>query len=444
MDAALTPLALAERNVPRYTSYPTAPHFTSEVGAATYSEWLAVLPKTAILSAYIHVPFCLELCNYCGCATKATHRREPVESYAEVLANEIALLRGLSGRKLTHLHWGGGTPSILGGDGLGLIVDRLSGLFDLGAIKEHAIELDPRRTDRELVRALAGLAVNRASLGVQEFTPTVQQAIRRVQSFELVKRVTGDLRDAGIEAINFDLMYGLPNQTVANAAQTASLAASLKPNRIALFGYAHVPWFKKHQRVINVAALPGLTERLEQAAAAAEALKRSGYVALGLDHFALPDDELATAAKNGTLRRNFQGYTIDRADALIGLGASAIGRLPQGYVQNAPDTGGYSHAIKTGKFATVRGFTLTDEDQARAGIIEQLMCDLAVDLGPYGGADCFSDEIESLGALARAGLLTISGNRITITEPGRPFMRIAAAAFDAYLPKGEKRHSVAV
>jgi oxygen-independent coproporphyrinogen-3 oxidase len=216
-----------------------------------------------------------------------------------VLANEIALLRGLSGRKLTHLHWGGGTPSILGGDGLGLIVDRLSGLFDLGAIKEHAIELDPRRTDRELVRALAGLAVNRASLGVQEFTPTVQQAIRRVQSFELVKRVTGDLRDAGIEAINFDLMYGLPNQTVANAAQTASLAASLKPNRIALFGYAHVPWFKKHQRVINVEALPGLTERLEQAAAAAEALKRSGYVALGLDHFALPDDELRPRPRTG-------------------------------------------------------------------------------------------------------------------------------------------------
>jgi oxygen-independent coproporphyrinogen-3 oxidase len=286
--------------------------------------------------------------------------------------------------------------------------------------------------------------VTRASLGVQEFTPAVQEAIGRVQPFELVKRLTGDLREAGIEAINFDLMYGLPNQTAADAACTASMAASLRPNRIALFGYAHVPWFKTHQRMIDVAALPGVSERLAQAAVAAETLTRAGYVAVGLDHFALPDDELARAAKDGTLRRNFQGYTTDQADALIGLGASAIGQLPQGYVQNAPDTGSYSRAINAGKFAVVRGLALSDEDRIRAAIIERLMCDLAVDLGRYGGADRFADEIEALNPLADAGLLTVAGNRIGITERGRPFMRIAAAAFDASLPRGEKRHSVAV
>jgi oxygen-independent coproporphyrinogen-3 oxidase len=444
MDSALTPLALAERNVPRYTSYPTAPHFTGAVNAATCAEWLAVLPKTATLSAYIHVPFCVTLCNYCGCTTKATRRRDPVDAYAEVLRDEIALLRGLTGGRLTHLHWGGGTPSILGGDGLASTVERLAGVFDFSAIKEHAIELDPRRTDRDLVRALAAMGVTRASLGVQEFAPHVQQAIGRIQSFEMVKRLTGELRDAGIGAINFDLMYGLPNQTVADVRQSAALAASLRPNRIALFVYAHVPWFKPHQRILDASALPGIGDRLHQAATAAEALIRAGYVAVGLDHFALPDDALAHAAKNGALRRNFQGYTTDRADALIGLGASAIGQLPQGYVQNAPDTGSYSRAIQAGTFATVRGLALSDDDRLRSTIIERLMCDLVVDLGRYGCPDRFADEIDSLAPLVDAGLVAISGNCVVITERGRPFMRIAAAAFDAYLPKGEKRHSVAV
>lgn len=444
MGPALTPLALAERSVPRYTSYPTAPHFTGGVNAATYAEWLAVLPKTATLSAYIHVPFCVELCHYCGCTTKAARRREPVDAYAQVLRDEIGLLRGLTGRRLTHLHWGGGTPSILGAEGLASVAEQLAGVFDFSALNEHAIELDPRRTDRELVRALAALGVTRASLGVQEFTPLVQQAIGRIQPFELVKRLAGDLRAAGIGAINFDLMYGLPNQTAAHVATTAALAASLRPDRIALFGYAHVPWFKTHQRIIDTSALPGVNERLAQAAIAAQMLTRAGYVAVGLDHFALPGDELALAAKAGRLHRNFQGYTTDRADALIGFGASAIGQLPQGYVQNAPDTGSYSRAIGAGKFATVRGLALSDEDRIRAAIIERLMCDLVVDLGRYGGPDPFADEIESLSPLVDAGLVAISGNCVVITERGRPFMRIAAAAFDSYLPKSKKRHSVAV
>jgi oxygen-independent coproporphyrinogen-3 oxidase len=446
MNRTLTPasLELAARNVPRYTSYPTAPHFTGAVGAATCAEWLAMLPPAATLSVYIHVPFCVELCHYCGCTTKAARRREPVDAYAAVLRDEIALLRGLAGRRLTHLHWGGGTPSILGAGGLASVVESLAGVFDFNAIREHAIELDPRRVDRELVRALAALGVTRASLGVQTFAPHVQQAIGRIQPFDLVERVTGELREAGIEAVNFDLMYGLPKQTAADVERSAVLADSLRPDRIALFGYAHVPWFRTHQRIIDTAALPGVGERLAQAEIATDALIGAGYAAIGLDHFALPGDELARAAKCGTLRRNFQGYTTDSADALIGLGASAIGQLPQGYVQNAPDTGGYSRAIANGTFATVRGLALSDDDRTRGAIIERLMCDLAADLGRYGGARRFADEIESLGPLADAGFVTVAGDRIAVTERGRPFVRIAAAAFDAYLPQGEKRHSVAV
>jgi oxygen-independent coproporphyrinogen-3 oxidase len=438
-------LAIAERNVPRYTSYPTAPHFSAAVGPETYADWLEALPADASLSLYIHVPFCSELCFYCGCHTRAVRRREPVESYAARLLDEIALFNGIKGRRLTHLHWGGGTPSILGSAWLETIVARLAALFDLSALNEHAIELDPRRLDRSLALALAAIGVNRASLGMQDAAPHVQEAIGRVQPFAQVERAADDLREAGIANLNIDLMYGLPRQTVRDVAHSAELAALLKPQRLALFGYAHVPWFKTHQRLIDEAALPGLSERLRQVDLAAETLVRCGYQAIGLDHFALPDDELAVAAREKRLHRNFQGYTTDQADALIGLGASAIGKLPQGFVQNAPDVAGYARAVAGGKFATVRGLALSDDDRRRAVIIERLMCDLAVDLDAVaGGANNFTDEVAALHELADEGLVRIDGSRIAVTPAGRPFVRLIAAAFDAYLAAGHKRHSVAV
>jgi oxygen-independent coproporphyrinogen-3 oxidase len=437
-------LALAERNVPRYTSYPTAPHFSAAIGPDAYAGWLGALPREATLSLYIHVPFCTELCHYCGCNTRAVRKREPIDAYAERLIDEIALLDGLKGRRLTHLHWGGGTPSILGPQWLETIAAQIASRFDLSALKEHAIELDPRRIDRALVRALKAVGVTRASLGVQDVSPQVQQAIGRVQPFELVERAADWLREAGIDNLNVDLMYGLPTQTVRDVARSAELAASLAPQRLALFGYAHVPWFKTHQKLIDEAALPGLAERLEQAEVAAETLAGLGYQAIGLDHFALPDDELAVAAREKRLRRNFQGYTTDEADALIPLGASAIGKLPQGFVQNAPDLAGYSRAVSTGRFATVKGLALSDDDRLRSRIIERLMSDLEVDLDAFGGAARFAAEIESLAPLADEGLLRLDGARIAMTERGRPYVRIAAAAFDAYLAASQKRHSVAV
>ena len=439
-----SPLVLAERNVPRYTSYPTAPHFTAAVDAGTYGKWLDALPADARISLYIHVPFCTELCSYCGCSTRAVRRRDPVDLYAQRILDEIGLLGGLAGRKVVHLHWGGGTPSILGASWLRAVSDRLSQSFDLTCIKEHAIELDPRRIDRELVRTLRDIGVSRASLGVQDVSPRVQQAIGRIQPFELVEQAADWLRSEGICGINIDLMYGLPTQTARDVARSAELAASLGARRLALFGYAHVPWFRPHQRLIDDATLPDPQERIEQVRVATETLTGLGYLAVGLDHFALPDDELAAAAREHRLHRNFQGYTTDDADALIGLGASAIGRLPQGFVQNAPDAGGYSRAVSSGRFATTKGLALTDDDRIRGSVIERLMCELAVDLAPFGGWDRFAPEVAKLAPLEQQGLVTLGGERIAVTESGRPYLRLVAAVFDSYLAGVGKRHSIAV
>jgi oxygen-independent coproporphyrinogen-3 oxidase len=444
-------LALAEQAVPRYTSYPTAPHFTAAVGAGTCEAWLATLPVAATLSLYIHVPYCAELCLYCGCHTKMVRRREPLEAYAERLAGEIALLaRHLGGRKILQIHWGGGTPSILGPTALIDLATKLRDTFDLSQIGEHAIELDPRRIDSSLAQALAQMGVDRVSLGVQDFTPHVQQAIGRVQPFAAVSRAVSLLREVGVASMNFDLMYGLPGQSAHDVQRSILLADTLQPRRVALFGYAHVPWFKQHQRLIDATALPGAGQRLAQAETARATFLALGYRPIGLDHFAVPDDDLATAGRAGRLRRNFQGYTTDNADALIGLGASAIGRLPQGFVQNAPAIGSYSVAIAAGRYATARGVALSAEDRIRGHIIERIMCDFEIDLSALvgeasgSGLDGFEAELEALLPLQRQGLIERDDQRIRITEQGRPFVRLVAAAFDAYLCAGKARHSAAV
>ena len=440
---------MLERAVPRYTSYPTAPNFSPAVNADVYRSWLAGLPTEAALSLYLHVPFCRELCHYCGCHTKATLRDEPIEAYAQRLVEEIALVASHTGqRKVTHIHWGGGTPSILDAELLKFITDEIDHRFDLSAVREHAIELDPRYLTRPLTQALREIGVNRASLGVQDFSPHVQQAAGRIQPFDTVKSAVDILNDFGIDRINIDLMYGLPKQTVADVQRTATLAHELKPQRVAVFGYAHVPWFRPQQRLIEQSDLPSSPERLAQAEAAHETLVQFGYRPIGLDHYAKPDDQLV--AKGGRLQRNFQGYTDDDADALVGLGASAISRLPQGFAQNAPAVGNYSRAVTEGKLATVKGIALSDDDRLRGRIIERLMCDMAVDLDAitdetgFNVATDFSDELESLQPFQENGSVQIDGHRIRITEQGRPYMRLVAAAFDTYLPGAKSRHSVAV
>jgi oxygen-independent coproporphyrinogen III oxidase len=441
---------MLSRPVPRYTSYPTAPHFTSAVDPASYASWLQALPGDATLSLYLHVPFCAQLCFYCGCHTKAILRRDPIEAYAQRLIDEIALVaRHCGRRKIVHVHWGGGTPSILGTQWLARLHGELGHRFDLAAVREHAIELDPRHLTPELASTLRDIGVNRASLGVQEFNSRVQTAIGRVQPFHLVEDAIAMLRESGIDRINLDLMYGLPKQQVRDVKHTIMLADLLQPQRIAVFGYAHVPWFKPQQRLIDEDDLPLAEERLRQAEAAHVTLLVLGYQPIGLDHYARPDDEIALAARTGRMRRNFQGYSTDEADVLIGLGASAISRLPQGFTQNAPDVSGYSRAVGSGTFATARGIEISRDDRVRGHVIERLMCDLAVDLAPAQASDlgadgCFAEEIEALRPLADDGLLVIDGHRLRMTEKGRPFVRLVAAAFDAYLPRGQARHSAAV
>lgn len=449
----MTPLEqrYATRNVPRYTSYPTAPHFHAGVTGEIYGEWLATLDPAIDLSLYLHVPYCRVICHYCGCHTKGARRDGPVLSYAEAMLDEITLVleRLGQGRRVTHIHWGGGTPSLLPRQQFLAIVDRLGAHFRFAESMEHAIELDPRTVTPALVRTLVESGITRASLGVQDFDPKVQAAIGRIQPYEVVARAVELLRDAGITALNFDLMYGLPHQTAETVLETVRRTLELSPGRIALFGYAHVPWLKKHQRLIDEAALPGARERMHLAALARGALTGSGYLAIGLDHFARADDEMAIALKERRLRRNFQGYTTDTARALIGFGASSIGFLPRGYVQNRADTGGWSRDIAAGRLPVAKGLQLSDDDRARAEIIERLMTEDTADVGeiaarygrPLGD---FEESLEAIGELVADGLAEVAGNRVRITEAGRPFVRIAAAAFDAYLARGTARHSVAV
>ena len=443
---------LMERGVPRYTSYPTAPQFSPAIGAEKYGAWLSQLPADAKLSIYLHVPYCSQLCLYCGCHTKIVQRYDPVGRYANTLLKELALVgEAVGGRKVVHIHWGGGTPSILGPDKLKQLAGVLQKTFDHSDLCEHAIELDPRHVTKPLAQSLAAMGVNRASLGVQDFSFVVQSAIGRVQSFETVREAVEHLRDAGIHNINLDLMYGLPLQTIPDLQRTIKLAHSLQPDRVAVFGYAHVPWFKKHQRLIDEASLPDAGQRFEQFQAMRAELTSLGYEQIGFDHFALPTDSLARAAKARKLCRNFQGYSTNEGDALIGIGASAISRLPRGFAQNSPDILSYAYAIENGRLATVKGIKLNADDQLRGAIIEQLMCEMSVDLQfvaqrqkPDSSND-FASEMNELQPFEAAGLIEIDGLRIRVTEKGRPFVRLVAAVFDSYLQRnGSARYSKAI
>ena len=442
--------------VPRYTSYPTAPHFNDGVDGDVYRRWLGELDPAIELSLYFHIPFCDEMCWFCGCYTKIVKKYEPVMDYLTTLLAEIdlvadALPHGKEGgrMKARHLHWGGGSPTMLKGPDWMRIMDKLRERFDVVADAEVAVELDPRTATEDYVKALAAAGVNRASIGVQDYDDVVQKAINRIQPFEMTAQVIEWLRANGIERVNMDVMYGLPHQNMARIQDMVAKTISLKPARIALFGYAHVPWMKSHMKMINEADLPNAKERWEQFDYAANALVDAGYVRVGFDHFALPDDEMAEALAAGTLHRNFQGYTADDAPAMIGFGASAIGYLPQGYVQNESPLRTYKTMVQEGRLPIHRGFALKDNDVLRRDIIERLMCDMTVDLAhvckTHGGdvAD-FATEIDHLRPLAADGLLTVDGTTITMTETGRPYVRLAAAAFDQYLKAGEQRHSRAV
>jgi len=427
----------AAMRVPRYTSYPTAPHFSPAVNDLEYRSWLRDFPDGDPVSLYLHIPFCREMCWYCGCHTTVTRRRAPVSRYTSTLVREIGLVASEVEGKLQvgHVHWGGGSPTLLTPADVALIHRALKDHFTLDPMAESAVEIDPRTLTPELAGAFARAGVNRASVGVQSFDPQVQTAINRVQSFETTAAAVRVLREHGIPAINFDLVYGLPLQTVQSCVDTVDQALRLQPDRFAVFGYAHVPSFKAHQRKIDESALPDPLERNEQADAIARALIVRGYRQIGLDHFALPGDSLALAAETGKLHRNFQGYTTDTCPSLLGFGASAIGRLTQGFVQNATRIPDYEGHIGAGRLATARACRIGDEDNRRGAIIERLMCNYRADVGLVDAP---------LDQLIEDGLVRRFGDVIEVVEEAKPLVRVIAAAFDAKLAASTAPHVTAV
>lgn len=436
----------AQRNVPRYTSYPTAADFTPAVGAADHRAWLANLDERESVSVYLHVPYCREICLYCGCNTKMAVREEVVSRYRRALESEIELVAGLIKEvpPIGRLHWGGGTPSILGLEGLKSVLAVLKRRFAFETSFEHAIELDPRYVAEAFADGLAELGVTRASLGVQDVNPQVQAAIGRIQPLSTVEAAARRLRSAGIRNLNFDLIYGLPRQTLESVRETCGMVAAMEPDRIACFGYAHLPALKANQRRIDEATLPSLDQRIEQAELIAEELTRCGYVRIGIDHFAKAHDSLVSAAASGRLHRNFQGYTDDDKRILLGLGASSISTFADGLAQNVSDVPKYVQAIEAGNLASVRGCRIGPDDRRRGRIIERLMCDFFVDLAATAPGADFSGELALLAPMVRDGLAEVNGTKLTVTEAGRAVVRVIAAAFDSYRRPATAQFSKAV
>ena len=437
---------LFSARVPRYTSYPTAPHFHAGVTDATLRQWLQDLPQGMPLSLYVHIPFCDTLCWFCGCHTTVVNHYSPLQSYLKNLYAEIANIGPLlKGHPVTHLHWGGGSPTILQPDDVRGVKAALEASFEFSPGAEFAVEIDPRGMKQPMVDALAESGLTRASIGVQDFDPEVQKAINRIQPFEETRDVVEALRAAGLKSLNIDLIYGLPYQTREMVARTIELSLSMAPQRFAVFGYAHVPHFKKHMQLIKEETLPGAEERFEQFELAHLLLSAAGYTAVGLGHFAVPEDSLAIAQKNGTLQRNFQGYTSDDAPALIGLGASSISALPQGYIQNKPDVPDWRKTIESGALPVARGIALSEDDKLRRGIIEKLMCFLAVDLAAFGkSVTDFPGEMEALQPLIAEGYVIVEGSVLRVPQNARAAVRLVASVFDSYLAGSKAVHAVAV
>ena len=434
----LARFGLFDARVPRYTSYPTAPQFSASVGAESFEAWLRAIPAGSRISLYLHVPFCRRLCWFCACRTQGTRTDEPVLSYADVLGAELALLsRTLApGVTLSRLHWGGGTPTLLPANRIASLARAVLDVVPLGEGAEFSVEIDPKEIDDERLDALASAGMTRASIGVQDFDPEIQKLIGRDQSYEVTRRAVEMIRARGISSLNADILYGLPNQTTARIADSVQKLLSLSPDRVALYGYAHVPWMARRQTMIPSDTIPTPEERLKLFDTARHLLVWDGYEEIGIDHFARPGDGLEVAARCGRLRRNFQGYTDDTAPVLVGLGASAISRFPQGYAQNAASTSEYIRTVREGRLATARGHVFTPDDRWRARIIEALMCDFEVSrdeivrdcgLPPARAGQVFADAIAAF-----PGMLAATPGGLAIPRHARPLTRVIARHFDAY------------
>ncbi len=440
-------LARYSTSGPRYTSYPTAPHFHAGIGDADWlAEVAAPVEQGRDLSIYVHVPFCDSLCYYCGCNMVATQRYDKVDPYLQALDAEMSTVaaRIAPGRMVKQLHWGGGTPTYLRPSDIGRLMDAIAMRFDIAPDAEMSCEADPRELTRDHLRALRESGFNRISFGVQDLDPAVQHAINRIQPAEMIEQVYHWARELGFSSINMDLITGLPLQTVESFGRTLERVVEWGPDRLAVFGYAHVPWMKKHQNLMRTEDLPDVATRMALGGLVHEGLTRAGYVDIGLDHFARPGDEMVVAQREKTLWRNFQGYTTHRHCDVLAFGASAIGQTDGLYVQNEKGLKRYQERISSGGLAVERGVRVSIEDRIRREAITRIMCDLELDvdaLGRHWGADLrplFVENWAGLRELAADGLVVVEGWLLRVTPLGRRLLRNIAMCFDAYLhaPEG--------
>jgi oxygen-independent coproporphyrinogen-3 oxidase len=440
---------------PRYTSYPTALQFHEGFGTDDYIQAASRSNQASQpLSLYVHIPFCTSPCFYCGCTRIITRDPRKGKLYLERLYREIGLQAELFApdRVVDQLHFGGGTPTFLGIDDMAVLMHHLDSGFNLlrDETREYSIEIDPRTVTGDSVAQLAALGFNRLSLGVQDFDPRVQETVNRVQSVEQTFDAIDAARRAGIRSINLDLIYGLPFQNVEGFARTLDTVISVRPERLAVYGYAHLPRVFKAQRQIRDDTLPSAATKLQLLDLAIGKLTDAGYVYIGIDHFALPEDELVVAQYEGHLHRNFQGYST-RADCdVVGLGMSSIGKIADTYSQNSKDIASYYAALDSGRLAIVRGVTLSPDDRLRRGVIQKIMCQgmlVFSELGFRDRADflqCFESAAPRLRMLETDGLIEIDTARLAVTPAGRLLLRVVAMSFDAYLPQtvdGDQRHS---
>ncbi|NOD32936.1 MULTISPECIES: oxygen-independent coproporphyrinogen III oxidase [unclassified Ruegeria] len=434
----LAKLGLFDAKVPRYTSYPTAPHFSNDVGADLFGDWISGIKPGSAISLYIHVPFCRRLCWFCACRTQGTQTDNPVIAYVDVLKAELDLLaaRLPKGVVLSRLHWGGGTPTLLNAQLMRELAQYILGIVPMGPDAEFSVEIDPNEIDEDRLDALAEAGMNRASIGVQDFDDEIQKTIGRIQSYDTTRDAIDMIRERGITSLNADILFGLPHQTKARMTESVQKLLSLSPDRVALYGYAHVPWMAKRQQMIPSDALPTPEQRLELFDTARRLFLWDNYAEIGIDHFAIQDDGLTRALHAGRLKRNFQGYTDDQADVLIGVGASSISRFPQGYAQNASATSAHAKAVRDGQFSTARGHLFKGQDILRARLIEALMCDFKIN-----SAEILRDHDISAAALndmyhsanaAFDGLLRITEDGLFIPPEARALTRMIARSFDAY------------
>jgi oxygen-independent coproporphyrinogen-3 oxidase len=444
-----------DRPGPRYTSYPTAVEFNEAFDEQAYRTRLAAAGRAATepISLYCHLPFCEARCSYCGCMVIITQKREVAARYLDYIEREIGMLADALGdrRRVMQLHWGGGTPTYLTPQQIERLHTSVSKHFTFDPDAEQAIEIDPRVTTPEQLRLLRSLGFNRLSMGVQDFTPEVQEAINRRQSEALTREIYDYARSIGFTSINVDLIYGLPRQSLTTFQETLATVVKMRPDRVAVYSYAHVPWLRPHQKTIDAATLPDANLKFELFGAAIDAFLAGGYDPIGMDHFALPDDELAIAARERRLHRNFMGYTTRPASDMFGLGVSAIGDVRGAFAQNEKKLPRYYDAIDAGRFPIERGYGLSDDDLVRRHVITQLMCNFHLDkrdverrfnldFDRYFGA-----ELSELGAAngpVTDGFLALGRDALDVTAHGRLFVRNICMTFDTYLPAHQKGRPV--